>query len=107
MILIAFATRICPTSFFEEHYKLQQNCRIYPRLIGLRDESSLGLHVDRVRRVRVGVRDVRCVRRRARLMASLRVRVRVRAQVVTVLAVYALFILEVPQPLVVPLDLVA
>lgn len=63
------------------------------------------LDVDGVRRVRMG--GVRGVRRLAALVAPLRVEVRVRAQLVTVLAVRALLILEVPKPLVIPLDLLA
>lgn len=63
------------------------------------------LDVDGVRRVRV--RRVRGVRRLAALVAALRVEMRVRTKLVTMLAVRALLVLEVPQPLVVPLDLLA
>lgn len=52
------------------------------------------LDVDGVRRVRV--RRVRGVRRLAALVAALRVEMRVRTKLVTVLAVRALLVLEVP-----------
>lgn len=65
----------------------------------------MGFDVYRVRGVRV--RGMRGVRHLARLVAALRMRVRVRPQLLAVLSVRPLLVLEVPQALVVPLDLVS
>lgn len=65
------------------------------------------LDVHGVRGVRVrGMCGVGAVRRLARLVAAL-VHMRVRAQLLAVLAVRPLLVLKVPQPLVVSLDLIA